>query len=37
MINFIIAAIAILLYAAVAFSTYHAEREQPIDPRSVDT
>jgi hypothetical protein len=36
MLNLIIALIAILLYVAVAFYTFHAEREQPIDPRVVD-
>jgi hypothetical protein len=37
MLNLIIATIAILLYAVVAFYTFHAEHEQPIDPRIVDT
>jgi hypothetical protein len=37
MITFIIATIAILLYAAVALYTFRAEREHPIDDRIVDT
>jgi hypothetical protein len=36
MLNLIIATIAILLYVAVAVSTFYAEREHPIDPRIVD-
>jgi hypothetical protein len=37
MVNLIIATIAMLLYVAVALYTFHAEREQPIDGRIVDT